>query len=159
MHHVLIRNQWLPLSQEQAWDFFSNPANLCRITPAWLDFRMTCPPPGAMYAGQILTYSIRPLPGLRLGWVTEITHVRQPEFFVDEQRLGPYRFWHHQHLFRKTSNGVEMTDVVHYALPLGPLGEMVHALWARRRLRAIFDHRRETLSAMFPYQSAVLPGA
>ncbi|WP_045220593.1 SRPBCC family protein [Desulfonatronum thioautotrophicum] len=149
MLHTLTRSQHLPLSSEQAWSFFSDPANLCRITPSWLDFRMTCPPPMAMYAGQILTYTIRPLPGLCLRWVTEITHVREPDFFVDEQRLGPYRFWHHQHLFQKSSHGLKMTDIVHYALPLGPLGDAAHALWARQRLNTIFDHRQKALIAMF----------
>lgn len=149
MHHVLTRTQTLPLSLAEAWAFFSNPANLCRITPAWLAFRLTCPPPAPMYAGQILTYTIRPLPGLRLRWVTEVTHVREPCFFVDEQRLGPYKFWHHQHLFRETLNSVEMTDIVHYALPLGPLGDMANALWVRRRLNAIFDFRRQSLASLF----------
>ncbi len=149
MLHFLTRTQTLPISLAEAWAFFSNPANLCRITPTWLDFRLTCPPPAPMYAGQILTYTIRPLPGLRLRWVTEITHVREPRFFVDEQRMGPYRFWHHQHLFRETLQGVEMTDLVHYALPLGLLGDVAHALWARNRLIAIFDFRRRLLDDLF----------
>jgi ligand-binding SRPBCC domain-containing protein len=149
MLHVLIRTQTLPLSLDHAWAFFSNPANLCRITPAWLGFCLTCPPPATMYAGQILTYTIRPLPGLHMRWVTEITHVRKPRFFVDEQRMGPYRFWHHQHLFRETLQGVEMSDIVHYSLPLGPLGDVVHALWARGRLNAIFDFRHKTLADLF----------
>ena len=92
MLHCLTRTQTLPLSLERAWEFFSDPANLSRITPGQLVFTLTCPPPDRMYAGQILTYTIRPMPGIRLRWVTEITHVREPYFFVDEQRIGPYRF-------------------------------------------------------------------
>jgi ligand-binding SRPBCC domain-containing protein len=148
MLHCLTRSQNLPMGLTEAWTFFSNPANLCRITPDWLDFNLTCPPPAAMYAGQILTYTIRPLPGLWLRWVTEITHVREPRFFVDEQRIGPYRFWHHQHMFQETKQGVEIRDVVHYALPLGPVGNIAHALWVRRRLNDIFDYRQETLCKM-----------
>lgn len=149
MLHSLIHTQALPISLDTAWDFFSNPANLCRITPPWLAFQMTCPPPATMYAGQILTYTIRPLPGLRLNWTTEITRVRQPHMFVDEQRLGPYRFWHHQHIFRQTIHGVEMTDLLHYALPLAWLGDIVHYLWARDRIQAIFTFRHTTLQNMF----------
>ncbi|GAB6058753.1 SRPBCC family protein [Desulfonatronum parangueonense] len=148
MLHCLTQTQTLPLSLDQAWEFFSDPANLSRITPGWLAFTLTCSPHTAMYAGQILTYSIRPIPLLRLRWVTEITHVRKPYFFVDEQRIGPYRFWHHQHHFQETDTGLLMTDQVHYALPFGPLGDLVHALWVRNRLQAIFSHRRTVLSGL-----------
>lgn len=147
--HCLTRAQSLPLGLPEAWAFFSNPSNLCRITPNWLAFSLTCPPPSAMYAGQIMTYTIRPFPGLLLRWVTEITHVREPFFFVDEQRIGPYRFWHHQHIFQETKEGVEVSDIVHYALPLGPIGNLIHAVWARRRLHGIFDYRRNILADIF----------
>lgn len=149
----LHREQQLPLSLEAAWDFFSSPDNLCRITPRWLCFEVCDGPCEPMYAGQILRYRIRPFPQplswLQVGWVTEITHVREPFFFVDEQRLGPYRFWHHQHHFSETPQGVLMRDVVHYALPMGPLGSLLDALWVRRRLEEIFDYRFRTLQGMF----------
>ncbi len=148
MLHCLTQTQSLPLSLAQAWNFFSDPANLCRITPDWLAFTLTCAPPAPMYAGQILTYTIRPAPGLRLRWTTEITHVREPHFFVDEQRIGPYRFWHHQHHFQERDSGLLMTDLVHYALPLGPLGDLAHALWVEKRLHAIFRYRRKVLSEL-----------
>lgn len=147
--HCLKRTQSLPIGLPEAWTFFSNPANLGRITPDWLAFSLTCPPLSVMYAGQILTYTIRPFPGLLLRWVTEITHAREPFFFVDEQRIGPYRFWHHQHIFQETKGGVEMSDIVHYALPLGPIGNLIHAVWVRRRLHGIFDYRREILADIF----------
>jgi ligand-binding SRPBCC domain-containing protein len=145
----------------EAWVFFADPCNLARITPEWLSFNVTCEPE-PMYAGQIITYTITPFPGLpglsrlRRQWVTEITHVRGPEdvaageplFFVDEQRLGPYRFWHHQHRFTAVDVGVRMEDVVHYALPLGPMGTLAHGLLVRRRLEEIFDHRQRTLAAL-----------
>lgn len=101
-----------------------------------------------MYGGQILTYTVCPLPRLRMRWVTEISHVRRPDFFVDQQRLGPYRLWHHQHLFRSVAEGTEMEDVVHYALPFWPLGELGRTMVAAR-LDAIFEFRRQTLARMF----------
>ena len=151
MLHTLIQEQHLPLTLETAWAFFSDPRNLCHITPAWLNFTITCPPPDRMYSGQIVTYTVQPFPGVRTGWVTEITHVHEPHFFVDEQRLGPYSFWHHQHLFRSQEQGVLMQDIVNYALPLGPLGDIVHALVVKRRLQAIFAYRRHILEQKFPF--------
>jgi ligand-binding SRPBCC domain-containing protein len=147
--HTFHKIQRLAISPGQAWRFFSDPRNLCEITPDWLAFKMTCPVDDAMYPGQILTYTIQPVPGVRLNWTTEITHVQEPVYFVDEQRFGPYRFWHHQHHFQKSGRSVEVTDLVHYALPLGPLGEAVHALLIRARLKDIFDYREEALRRRF----------
>lgn len=144
----LHRVQSLPVSLPAAWDFFSDPANLARITPPWLRFRIVTRKPGPMFAGQILSYKVRALPGLDVRWVTEITHVREPSFFVDEQRLGPYRFWHHKHHFRSVEGGVEVEDEVHYALPCWPLGELAGGFVASR-LEAIFDFRREVLEGLF----------
>ncbi|TVM15187.1 hypothetical protein DPQ33_15965 [Oceanidesulfovibrio indonesiensis] len=164
MLHSLSRVQLLTGrlgSLEEAWSFFSDPCNLAAITPPWLAFTVTCDPE-PMYAGQIITYTIAPFPGLpglarlRASWVTEITHVRGPGdvgpdaplFFVDEQRLGPYRFWHHQHRFTVEGHGVRMEDEVRYALPYGPLGDLAHRLMVRRRLEEIFDYRRATLAKL-----------
>ncbi|MDX1548657.1 MAG: SRPBCC family protein [Rhodothermales bacterium] len=144
--HALQR---LPISMEAAWDFFSHPKNLPVITPGWLDFQMTNPVPERMHTGTIITYTIRPLLGLKVRWVTEITHADAPRLFVDEQRFGPYRFWHHQHHFRAVEGGVEVEDLVHYALPFGPLGRLAHAAVVRARLDAIFGFRREALTARF----------
>jgi ligand-binding SRPBCC domain-containing protein len=146
--HRIHRVQRLAVGLSEAWDFFSDPANLARITPPDLRFRVTGPEPAPMYAGQILTYTVRALPGLTMRWVTEITHVRASAFFVDEQRLGPYRFWHHQHGFRSVPGGTEMTDLVHYALPLWPLGEAA-ARFVAARLDWIFEYRRQTLAGIF----------
>lgn len=149
---VIHRRQHLPITSAQAWEFFSNPENLCRITPAWLCFSVRSGAESTMYAGQILTYRIRPFPGIVLGWVTEITHVRHGAFFVDEQRMGPYRFWHHQHHFRPSRGGVLMEDIVHYALPLGPVGKLMNRLCVRGRLRSIFDYRHDVLEELFVRQ-------
>jgi ligand-binding SRPBCC domain-containing protein len=146
---VLQREQLLPLSLPEAWDFFSDPANLCAITPEWLCFEVCSGADCSMHAGQILTYRVRPFPGLSMTWVTEITHVREPYFFVDEQRLGPYRFWHHQHHFEERDGGTLMRDIVHYILPLGIVGQLVAGNYVQRRLKDIFEYRASTLRKMF----------
>jgi len=146
--HRLDRTQFLPVSPADAWDFFSDPRNLCLITPPDLGFAITSPVPERTYPGLIVTYTVTPFLGLAVRWVTEITHCEPPEFFVDEQRFGPYRFWHHQHHFRQVPGGVEMVDIVHYRLPFAPLGEVAAPLVATR-LRRIFDFRRESLESRF----------
>ena len=102
-----------------------------------------------MYAGQIISYKVNVLPWIRMRWVTEITHVHEPEYFVDDQRVGPYTLWHHQHHFKTTSEGVEMTDEIDYALPLGILGQLAHSLFVRREVNRIFDHRFKVLEMYF----------
>ncbi|MCS7235082.1 MAG: SRPBCC family protein [Armatimonadota bacterium] len=123
------------------WRFFSDPRNLPRITPTWLDLRIVSPVPEAIYPGLILEYRVRPLGWLEWQWVTEITHLREGRLFVDEQRFGPYRFWHHQHHFHEVREGVEVRDVVHYVLPGGALGRWVLGSAVASRLREIFDYR------------------
>jgi len=141
--------QRLALSLADAWDFFSRPDNLTRITPPDLGFEVTSSLPERMYAGMIVTYRVRPFGHLRVPWVTEITHVREPEFFVDEQRSGPYRFWHHQHHFRAIDGGVEMVDLVHYQLPGGRLGDFLAGAAVGRRVAAIFTYRQQVLARLF----------
>jgi ligand-binding SRPBCC domain-containing protein len=150
--HTLKSVQRLPLSPEAAWDFFSNPMNLKEITPAHLGFKVTSDPDFSarkMYAGQVITYTVKPLLGIPLFWMTEITHVHEGQFFVDEQRVGPYALWHHQHHFKAIPGGVEMTDLVHYRLPLGFLGDVAHWLFVRSQLRTIFDFRTKKLVELF----------
>jgi ligand-binding SRPBCC domain-containing protein len=145
----LERVQTLPATLAESWAFYGRPENLARITPPWLDFRLVWPPaPEPLHTGMIIRYTIRPLLGIPLSWVTEITHCREPLLFVDEQRFGPYRFWHHQHHFREVPGGVEVRDLVHYRLPFGPLGEIASGL-VRRKLAAIFDYRREAAREVF----------
>lgn len=143
--------QVLPVSLEQAWDFFSSPANLGAITPAKLGFNIISKHHGEkMYPGQIIEYTVKPVLGIPLYWMTEITHVEQGSYFVDEQRYGPYSMWHHQHHFREVSGGVEMTDIVHYKIPLWILGDLAHALFVRRQLKEIFDYRFKKVQELFP---------
>ena len=147
--HSLEREQVLPVTMEQAWEFFSSPANLNEITPGELGFQITSPPCAEMFDGQIITYRVKIAPGVWMPWVTEIKCVDSGRSFVDEQRFGPYRFWHHRHHFEPAEGGVRMRDTVHYGLPLGPLGGLAHALFVRRKLEWIFNFRKQVLKERF----------
>ena len=125
--------QQIPASLEESWKFFSRPDNLSTLTPAHLDFKVRSNHHGSfMYPGQIIEYSIKPLFGIPVYWMTEITHVEGLQYFVDEQRYGPYRMWHHQHHFRAIEGGVEMTDIIHYKIPFGLAGDLVNLLFVHR---------------------------
>jgi ligand-binding SRPBCC domain-containing protein len=147
--YYLERIQKLPISLETAWEFFSSPLNLQEITPKELNFNILNPKPGRMHAGQIIRYKVSPLLGIPVFWMTEITHVQELEYFVDEQRIGPYRLWHHSHFFKAIPGGVEMTDRVHYQLPLGFLGRLGHTVFIKKKLEAIFDYRYNVLKEKF----------
>lgn len=143
----LERKQRLPVGLDEAWEFFSSPHNLRHITPPWLNFRILSPAgQEPMYPGQIISYTIQPVTGVRIKWVTEITHVNRPHYFVDEQRFGPYRLWHHQHHFTQDGDGVLMTDIVHYVLPFSFIAPLFHKYFVRPRLEIIFDFRTNVLS-------------
>lgn len=148
---TLERTIRLPITLEEAWDFFSSPANLKEITPPHMGFDIKSSPTwlGKMYPGQIIAYTVRPLLGIPMYWLTEITHVREQAFFVDEQRVGPYSLWHHQHHFKAIPGGVEMSDVVHYRLPLGFLGRIAQALFVGKQLEGIFNYRTKVLEERF----------
>jgi ligand-binding SRPBCC domain-containing protein len=147
----LTRTQFLPITLDEAWAFFSSPANLSKITPAQLGFKILYISGGPKaYAGQLIHYRIKVLPAIRVHWVTEITQVNEPFHFIDEQRFGPYSFWHHQHHFRKVNGGVEIMDEVNYALPFGPIGHFAHWLFVGRQVNAIFDFRFNVLQQFFP---------
>ena len=142
--------QQLPVSLEVAWDFFSSPKNLQKITPDHLGFQIISKHHGEkMYAGQIIEYKVKPVLGIPLYWMTEITHVEDKKYFIDEQRFGPYSLWHHQHHFKENDKGVEMTDIVHYKLPLGFLGDIAHALFVKNQLKQIFDYRYKVVEQLF----------
>ena len=134
--------QKLPITMEQAWEFFSNPANLAKITPSNLGFKMISTHHGnKMYAGQIIEYIVKPLLGIPLYWMTEITQVQHHQFFIDNQRYGPYSMWHHQHHFKAIDGGVEMTDIVHYKIPFGFIGRMGNSILVKAQLHKIFSYR------------------
>jgi ligand-binding SRPBCC domain-containing protein len=142
-------SQKLPLSLNQAWDFLSSPNNLELITPKNMDFRITDWDQKKAYPGQIIQYTVKPMFGLKLNWVTEITQVRDKEFFIDEQRFGPYSFWHHKHFLKEVDGGVLMEDVIHYKIPFGPLGYILNFLFINSKLNSIFKYREEELTKIF----------
>jgi ligand-binding SRPBCC domain-containing protein len=148
------RTQVLPMDLEQAWSFFCDPANLARITPPSMEFRLTSSPRGEIHPGMILTYSLRPLFGIKVDWTTEITHLQKPFFFIDEQRFGPYRFWHHQHHFRQVDDGIEMYDLVHYLLPHMQFTRLVNRCLVAPKLKRIFDFRQRALQEIFPVKGS-----
>ena len=142
--------QRIPVGIDKAWDFFSSPANLQTITPSSLGFKIISKFHGnRMYPGQIIEYKVSPVLGIPLYWMTEIKHVEDQKFFVDEQRFGPYALWHHQHHFKSIPGGVEMTDIVHYKIPFWVLGDIAHALFVRKQLKKIFDYRFEQVEKIF----------
>ena len=149
--HTIKRTQRLPISLEQAWAYFSTPKNLQEITPKEMGFTVTSDKDflDHMYAGQIITYVVKPILGIPMFWMTEITHVEHHQFFVDEQRIGPYALWHHQHHFKAVEGGVEMIDLVHYRAPLGILGRFANWLFIRHQLAQIFDYRYRVLEERF----------
>ncbi|MBK7649773.1 MAG: SRPBCC family protein [Flammeovirgaceae bacterium] len=146
----LRRKQVIPISRQEAWKFFSSPENLNKITPPEMGFSIRyISGENKTYAGQIIAYQIKILPGLFVNWVTEISHVIDQHYFVDEQRMGPYAFWHHQHHFNEIEGGTEITDEVNYAIPLGVLGRLAHWLFVGRKVNAIFDYRYAALTNFF----------
>ena len=145
----LETTQYLPISKEKAWDFLSDPKNLKTITPDYMGFKILTPEATKMYAGQIIQYIVTPIFNIPLKWVTEITHVKEGEYFVDEQRFGPYSLWHHKHFLKPVKNGVEMVDIVDYKIPFGFLGQFIHPLLVRPKLNEIFEYRKITLIKLF----------
>ncbi len=147
----LERNTLLHTDLDTAWKYFSAPSNLNEITPNDMEFTILSPDAHKpMYQGMVIEYRIQPFPLVSFRWLTEITHCSDKKFFVDEQRFGPYSFWHHQHHFEETPQGLMMTDIVHYALPLGPLGQLAHALFVKKKLKHIFDYRAQCMNKIFP---------
>ena len=142
--------QKIPVSLDIAWDFFSRPENLVNITPEGMALKVISRHHGeSMYGGQIIEYTVRPLFGIPLYWMTEITHVEEQQYFVDEQRFGPYSLWHHQHHFKEINGGVEMTDIVHYKVPFWFLGDIANTLFVKKQLKQIFDYRFKRVEDMF----------
>ena len=146
--------QNLPISQKEAWDFLSDPKNLKTITPDYMGFEILSGAAEQMYAGQIIQYIVTPVFGIPTKWVTEITHVQEGSYFVDEQRFGPYDLWHHKHFINPIKNGVEMIDIIDYKIPFGFLGRIAHPLLVAPKLKEIFEYRKNALVALFgPYTS------
>lgn len=148
--HVLERSQVIYATMEECWAFFSDPRNLEEITPPTLDFVVLSQLPERVHPGMMIEYRVRPLFGVAVTWLTEITHVQEPYYFVDEQRVGPYRLWHHEHSFRSLGDGrIEVRDRVHYVLPFSPLSDVLHPVLVRPQLEKIFAFREQVLRERF----------
>ena len=150
MIHVFHSTQIIHATIEGAWDFFSDPRNLAKITPPELDFTVLSALPERIHAGMMIEYRVRPLLGIPVRWLTEITHVEPGKFFVDEQRIGPYRIWHHEHHFKQLDGGrIELTDRVTYVLPFSPLSDVIHPFLVKPKLAKIFAFREKVVSELF----------
>jgi len=145
----LHKKQNLPITVEQAWEFLSNPANLKTITPDYMSFDILSGADRPIFSGQIIQYIVTPVLGIKTKWVTEITHVKDKEYFVDEQRFGPYALWHHKHFIKEIDGGVEMEDIIDYKVPLGCLGQLVQPFFVKPKLEEIFNYRTQKLEALF----------
>jgi ligand-binding SRPBCC domain-containing protein len=144
-------SQKLPVSIHEAWEFFSSPLNLAKITPKEMAFEVTSDIKRAteMYPGMIITYKVSPVMGLKIDWMTEITQVQPLKYFIDEQRFGPYKFWHHQHHFEEIPGGVLMSDILTYGMPFGIFGQMANGIFVANKLQQIFNYRKEMVDKMF----------
>jgi len=151
MLHVIKTRQLIKSDIDTVWNFISSPANLAVITPQSMGFEIIGEKNEGerMYEGQIIEYFVSPFAGIRMHWVTEITHVKDKEYFVDEQRFGPYSFWHHKHFLKVVDGGVEMTDIVHYKAPFGFLGRIANSIFIKKKLKTIFDYRYNKLEELF----------
>ncbi|MEJ7560500.1 MAG: SRPBCC family protein [Pedobacter sp.] len=149
--YQLTFEQLLPISLSEAWDFFSSPLNLAKITPPEMAFTVTSSKEQSekMYPGMIITYTVSPVFNIKLNWMTEITHVAEGKYFIDEQRFGPYEFWHHQHHFRSVTGGTMMNDILTYGLPLGPLGQLANSIFVENKVKEIFNFRTKRVKELF----------
>jgi len=143
--------QKLPIPLAETWDFFTSPLNLAKITPPNMGFTVTSPydTKSKVYPGMIITYKISPLLGIQMDWMTEITQVKELDYFVDEQRFGPYALWHHEHHFKEIKGGVHMTDILNYAIPYGVIGRLGNALLVRKKILKIFAYREKAINDLF----------
>jgi ligand-binding SRPBCC domain-containing protein len=148
--YQLHKTQKIPATIDQIWEFISSPANLKKITPEYLGFNITSKLLSEkMYPGMIISYKVSPVLGIKMTWVTEITHVKEKEYFVDEQRVGPYSIWHHEHKIEPIEGGVLMTDIVSYKPPFGILGSIANSILIKKQLKEIFDFRVTAVEKMF----------
>jgi ligand-binding SRPBCC domain-containing protein len=149
--YLLKTEQKIPVSLADAWDFFSSPLNLAKITPKEMNFEVTSDfnTDTKIYAGMIITYKVSPVFGIKMNWMTEITHVKDGEYFVDEQRFGPYALWHHQHHFKAIKGGVLMTDILNYAIPYGIIGRLGNTILVDKQIKKIFSHREKAINELF----------
>lgn len=149
-YYQLQKKQFISAPIREVWEFISSPKNLKVITPEYMGFEVTSKElPEKMYPGMIISYTVKPLFGVKMTWITEITHIVEMNYFVDDQRIGPYSMWHHQHFIEPDGEGVLMTDIVTYSPPLGFLGALINSLLIRKQLDSIFNYRSAVLQKHF----------
>ena len=149
-YYQLENLQFINASMDEVWSFISSPQNLKKITPSYMGFEVvTKNIPSKMHAGMIIGYKVSPIGTIKMNWLTEITHVEEGVFFVDEQRIGPYKIWHHQHKIEPFEQGVLMTDIVTYAPPFGWFGKLLNRLIIKNKLNEIFQFRKQKLEELF----------
>lgn len=149
--------QFIPRPLDEVWHFFSRPENLNAITPDDMQFEILTDLEGVeMYQGMLIKYKVSPIPGIKMNWVTEITHVRDRQYFIDEQRFGPYALWHHQHHFEEMDGGVMMTDILHYKVPFGPIGNIADAIFVNNKIEQIFKYRVQAVERIFEFKEETL---
>lgn len=149
-----IWKQYIPAPLEEVWQYFSRPENLNHITPEDMSFEILSDIENMpMYEGMIVQYRVSPLLGIKMRWVTEIKQVQEGRYFIDEQRFGPYAFWHHQHHFEEMNGGVLMTDILHYKIPFGILGTLADLLFVNKRIEEIFIYRKKAVERIFKFQA------
>lgn len=147
--YKLKQEQFLPISLDLAWDFFASPKNLNAVTPKELYFEITSELPEKMYEGLIITYRIKPMLNISVDWCTEITHISNHQYFIDEQRKGPYKIWHHEHHFKKVEGGVIITDLLYYEIGKWIFGWLAGKLFVNKKVKKIFSYRFQALNNFF----------
>ena len=145
----LFYEQKINTDLDNLWKFISSPKNLSKITPNYMDFKILSKVPNEMYEGLIISYTVKPILGIKMNWVTEITHIKDKKYFVDEQRKGPYKMWHHEHILIETDNGIIMKDIISYIPPFGVLGQILNVFFIKRQVEGIFKYRTEVLNKIF----------
>ena len=145
----LFYEQKINTDLDNLWKFISSPKNLSKITPSYMDFKILSKVPNEMYEGLIISYTVKPILGVKMNWVTEITHIKDKKYFVDEQRKGPYKMWHHEHILIETDNGIIMRDIISYIPPFGVLGKILNVFFIKRQVEGIFKYRTEVLNKIF----------
>ena len=142
--------QFIPRPLDEVWHFFSRPENLSEVTPKEMNFNILSDiADKPMYEGMIINYKVTPVLGIQMRWTTEIKNIKKGEYFVDEQRFGPYAMWHHEHHFREADGGTYMTDLLHYAIPFGPIGNIANAIFVSNKIEEIFDYRFKAVEQLF----------
>lgn len=147
--YTIKAKQFVALSKQEAWDFFSQPINLKQLTPPEMNMRMIDEQQQEMYAGMVISYKVAPLLGIALPWCSEITQVKKGEYFIDSMIEGPFKIWHHQHFFKAVEGGTEIIDIVNYQVPFGPLGKLFHPIIVKSRVAEIFTYRNQRIKEIF----------